>query len=255
MRVATFNIQSGRSADGTVRLDRFRDAVRMLDADILALQEVDRDQPRSQLADFTALAAEVMGAVADRFVAAVAGTPGASWVAATADEPAGTPVYGIALLSRYPAARWQVLRLPRLPIRVPLRLPDTRKVTVVREEPRVAVVGHFDTPAGRLAVANTHLSFVPGWNRVQLRHVGRALATLSDPTVLTGDLNMTRPVVRGYRSVASGLTFPSHAPNRQLDHVLVRGASQPETVATPEAGLSDHLPLVVTFQRSGDGRH
>ena len=34
-----------------------------LDPDILALQEVDRDQPRSHLADLTAVAAEAMGAV------------------------------------------------------------------------------------------------------------------------------------------------------------------------------------------------
>jgi endonuclease/exonuclease/phosphatase family metal-dependent hydrolase len=248
MRLATFNIQSGRSADGTVRLDRFSDAVRMLDADILALQEVDRDQPRSQLADFTAVAAEVMGAVDHRFVAAVAGTPGATWVAATGKEPPGTATYGIALLSRYAAVSWQVIRLPRLPIRVPLRLPGSRKVIVVREEPRVAIVGHFDTPAGRLAVANTHLSFVPGWNRVQLRRVAHALSTLTEPVVLTGDLNMTRPAIRGYRSVASGLTFPSDAPKRQLDHVLVRGSlGVDRDFSTPEAGLSDHLPLVVTF--------
>jgi endonuclease/exonuclease/phosphatase family metal-dependent hydrolase len=248
MRLATFNIQSGRSADGTVRLDRFGDAVRMLDADILALQEVDRGQPRSQLADFTAVAAEVMGAVDHRFVAAVAGTPGAAWVPATGAEPPGTATYGVALLSRYAAVSWQVIRLPRIPIRVPMRLSSTRKVLIVREEPRLAIVGQFDTPTGRVTLANTHLSFVPGWNRVQLRHLGRGLSALAEPVVLTGDLNMTRPAVRGYRSVASGLTFPSHAPSRQLDHVLVRGSVHAETVATPEVGLSDHLPLVVTFQ-------
>jgi endonuclease/exonuclease/phosphatase family metal-dependent hydrolase len=247
MRLATFNIQSGRSADGAVRLDRFGDAVRMLDVDILALQEVDRDQPRSQLADFTAVAAEVMGAVDHRFVAAVAGTPGAAWAAATGEETAGTATYGIALLARYAALSWRVIRLPRIPIRVPVRLPGTRKLLVVREEPRVAIVGQFDTPAGRLAVATTHLSFVPGWNRVQLRHLGRALSALTEPVVHTGDLNMTRPALRGFQSIASGLTFPSDTPTRQLDHVLVRGSLRSLAVATPEVGLSDHLPLVVTF--------
>ena len=36
---------------------------------------------------------------------------------------------------------------------------------VVNEEPRAAVIARLDTPVGPLTVANTHLSFVPGWNR------------------------------------------------------------------------------------------
>ena len=77
MRLATFNILHGRSvSDGVVDLDRLRGAIRSLDADILALQEVDRDQPRSHLADLTAVAAEAMGAVSHRFAAALSGTPG-----------------------------------------------------------------------------------------------------------------------------------------------------------------------------------
>jgi endonuclease/exonuclease/phosphatase family metal-dependent hydrolase len=248
MRLATFNIQNGRSADGHVHIDEFRDAIQSLDADILALQEVDRDQPRSHLADFTAVAADVMSAVDHRFVAAMSGTPGATWVAATGDEQPGMASYGIALLSRYPALSWQVMRLPRIPIRFPMWLPGPHAVRIVKEEPRTAVVGEFDTPAGRIAVANTHLSFVPGWNRVQLRHVGRNLATLPSPVILTGDLNLTRPALDGYRSVASGLTFPSDGPKHQLDHVLVRGELPAVTsVDTPQLQLSDHRALVVAF--------
>ncbi len=71
MRIATFNILSGRSpGDDQVDERRFAEAVRALDADVLGLQEVDRNQPRSQHADLTAIAAEAMGATAHRFVAA-----------------------------------------------------------------------------------------------------------------------------------------------------------------------------------------
>ena len=42
---------------------------------------------------------------------------------------------------------------------------------MVNEEPRAAMVARLDTPLGAMTVANTHLSFVPGWNRVQLRHL------------------------------------------------------------------------------------
>ncbi|MCZ2830347.1 endonuclease/exonuclease/phosphatase family protein [Modestobacter sp. VKM Ac-2986] len=250
MRLATFNILHGRSpADDRVDVDRFAAAVRHLDANVLALQEVDRGQERSNHADLTAVAAEAMGAVAHRFVAAISGTPGATWMAATGREQPGTAEYGIALLSRYPVRSWQVVRLSPIPFRFPLWLPGPRKVIVVHEEPRAAVVAVVETPTGPLTVVNTHLSFVPGWNRRQLRRLQRDLTTFPGPLVLMGDLNMTPPTparVTGWTSLADGLTFPVEDPDRQLDHVLLRGELGPVTATSaPALPLSDHRALTV----------
>jgi endonuclease/exonuclease/phosphatase family metal-dependent hydrolase len=102
MRLATFNILHGRSsADGRVDLTWLACAVRTLDADVLALQEVDRLQERSQLADLTAVAAAAMGAVSHRFVAALSGTPGATWMAATGAELPDRAAYEISLPMRW----------------------------------------------------------------------------------------------------------------------------------------------------------
>src|SRR5690606_40515090 len=96
MRLATFNILHGRSlVDDAVDLDRYARAVRALDADVLALQEVDRDQPRSHGADLTTIAAEAMGAVDHRFAATLAGLP-TTWAAATGDPQPGTASTGVA---------------------------------------------------------------------------------------------------------------------------------------------------------------
>ena len=259
MRLATFNILHGRSvSDGVVDLDRLRGAIRSLDADILALQEVDRDQPRSHLADLTAVAAEAMGAVSHRFAAALSGTPGATWMAATENDVPGTASYGIALLSRYPARSWQVLHLPRIPFRVPLYLREPRKMIVVNEEPRAVVIGHLDTPAGPIVVANTHLSFVPGWSQWQLQRIRRDLAGVPGPVVLMGDLNMTgRQAARitRYRSLARHATFPLETPHRQLDHILARGhLGQVAGSAAPQLPLSDHRALVVELSSSTQER-
>lgn len=250
MRLATFNILHGRSTvDGRVDVPRFANAVRDLNADILALQEVDRDQPRSHLADFTAVAADAMGAGAHRFVAAISGTPGATWSAATGEEQPGTASYGIALLSRYPVHRWQVSRLPGIPFRFPMWLPGPRKVLVVKEEPRAALIAELETPLGTLTVVNTHLSFVPGWNRRQLRRLRRDLTAFPGPLVLMGDLNLTPPVpaqLTGYAPLAHDPTFPADSPARQLDHILAREPLAPVHASTArEFELSDHRALVV----------
>ena len=85
------------------------------------------------------------------------------------------------------------------------------------------MVARLDTPLGPLTVANTHLSFVPGWNRVQLRHLVRDLRGFPGPRVLMGDLNMTPPkpaAGRGMRPLGAAPTFPADEPSRQLDHIL-----------------------------------
>jgi endonuclease/exonuclease/phosphatase family metal-dependent hydrolase len=237
MRVATFNILHGRSVhDGNVDLERLRASVKQLDADVLALQEVDLDQHRSARADLTAVAAEAMHAVSHRFVAAIAGTPGATWMAATGREQPGTAAFGIALLSRFP-----------------MYLPGPNRVQIVHEEPRAAVIARLDTPVGPMTVANTHLSFVPGWNRVQLRRLIRDLRGFPGPRVLMGDLNMTPPTPTrwtGLRPLASARTFPAEVPDRQLDHIMTddRGL-RAESCEAPRLPVSDHRALVVDVSR------
>lgn len=255
MRMATFNILHGRSVhDGAVELDRLRSSVKELDADVLALQEVDLDQDRSGKADLTAVAAEAMHAVSHRFVAALAGTPGATWMAATGRQQPGTAAYGIALLSRFPAETWQVLHLPRIPMKFPMYLPGPHRVQIVHEEPRAAVITRLDTPLGPLTVANTHLSYVPGWNRVQLRRLIRDLQGFPGPRVLMGDLNMaprTPNRWRGLRPLGQAPTFPADDPVHQLDYILTDDHSLTvEHCETPRLPISDHRALVVDVSRA-----
>jgi endonuclease/exonuclease/phosphatase family metal-dependent hydrolase len=254
MRMATFNILHGRSVhDGAVDLDRLVESVRRLDADVLALQEVDLDQPRSAMADLTAVAAQAMGAVAHRFVAAIAGTPGATWMAATGREQPGTAAYGIALLSRFPVQSWQVLHLPRIPVTFPMYLREPNKMLMIHEEPRAAMVAQLDTPLGSLTVANTHLTFVPGWNRLQLRHLVRDLRGFAGPRVLMGDLNSTPGKLGrriGLRSLGAAATFPAGDPHRQLDHILTDDPTlRVDACRALELPISDHRALVVDVSR------
>lgn len=249
MRLASFNILHARSPeDDRVDLDRYAAAVKSLDADVLALQEVDRHQSRSSGADLTALAAEAMGATEHRFVAALSGVPGATWMAAVGDEQPDSAAYGIALLSRYPVRAWEVVRLAPVPVRVPMRFRGSWRPELVRDEPRVAVAATVETPYGVVTVANAHLTFVEWWNGRQLRRLRRALEDNPRPLVLMGDLNMgpeRAAGLTGMRALATAPTFPADAPHSQLDHVLLDGPLPPATGSAVRLPLSDHRALVV----------
>jgi endonuclease/exonuclease/phosphatase family metal-dependent hydrolase len=252
VRLATFNVLHGRSLDdGLVTADRFRAALAAVDADVVGMQEVDLDQPRSGGLDLTALAAEALGASDHRFAAAVVGTPGEAFRPAGPDFASGAdgePQYGVALVSRFPVRRWLIHRLPAAPTRSPV--PVGGRVLMLPDEPRVLLAAVVDTPHGPVTVATTHLSFVPGWNVRQLRRAVRALRALPGPRVLLGDLNLPAGVARvasGWRVAARLPTYPSTTPKIQLDHVLVDPAfpATVGTVSTPPTGVSDHRPLVV----------
>jgi endonuclease/exonuclease/phosphatase family metal-dependent hydrolase len=133
-------------------------------------------------------------------------------------------------------------------------LPGPNRVQIVDEEPRAAMIAQLDTPLGPLTVANTHLSFVPGWNRVQLRHLIRDLRGFPGPRVLMGDLNMGAATPRrwsGLRPLCTGLTFPADVPHRQLDHILTDDrALRVERCSAPLLPISDHRALVVEVSRS-----
>jgi endonuclease/exonuclease/phosphatase family metal-dependent hydrolase len=250
LRVATWNIFGGRTWDGaTVDLDLTLATLRRLDADLVAIQEVDRDQPRSNRADQARLLGGALG-MEWRYAPALLGTPGSpdGWRGpAPADPDPGGTAYGIALLSRLPLEQVETVLLPQSG----------------RDEPRVAVVARLADGGRRLTVAGTHLSFVPGPNLGQLRALQRHLDALGGPRLLLGDLNLWWPAVRllslpGWRPLVRGGTFRnrppgSSAPLVQLDHVLAAGADDTlhrrgtRIVSGP---ASDHRAVVVELDWS-----
>ncbi|MFP3714253.1 endonuclease/exonuclease/phosphatase family protein [Puerhibacterium sp. TATVAM-FAB25] len=287
IRLVTFNVQHGRGDDGATDADRLARAVAALDADVVALQEVDRGQARSGGADLARAVAEAVGAHDHRYVPALAGpvgasplvaaraaagpgrrarpaavvrallgaggagsAPGAGTRRARGDEPPEVPAYGIALLSRHPVRAWHRVRLP---VGTPWLL---GRVRLGPDEPRAAVAAVVETPQGPLTVVNTHLSSWRRWNRVQLRWLARRLRGAPRPLVLLGDLNIPGdlPAQRtGWRDVVTAPTFPRRRPRSTIDHVLLDGAVRATGPARAvDLGLSDHLAVVVDLEVGPD---
>lgn len=255
MRLATFNILHGRTFDGgPASTERLVEACTSLDADVLALQEVDRGQPRSGGVDQAAAVAEAMDAAAWRFEPAIVGEPGGRWRPAgdsdaDSDAESDDGGYGVALVSRRPVRAWHVMRLAAARTRSPVFVPGRRAFILLPDEPRVVLAAQLEGGGAPSVVASTHLSFVPGWNAVQLRRATRWLAGLGPSSVLLGDTNLPGPVPRwvsGWQDLARARTFPADQPSMQIDHALGHGPL-PDVVGAEarRLPLSDHRALVV----------
>ena len=253
MRLASFNLLHGRSlSDGRVIAERLHDAVGVLAADVVGLQEVDRGQSRSEARDLTREVARTMDAPDWRFVPALVGTPGFDWrVADDEDDDSADASYGCGLVSRFPVKEWHTIRLAAAKVRSPIMIPGSKQVVWLQDEPRVGLAAVVETPHGVMTLATTHLSFVPVWNGVQLRTLCKALEQLPGPRILLGDLNMPPPfprVLSGWRSLAKAPTYPSTEPKIQLDHVLGHGdLPAVRAVETPALPVSDHRALLIEF--------
>ncbi len=256
MRLGSFNVMHGRSlTDGRSEPDRFACAVASLGADVLGLQEIDVDQPRSGRRDLAAEAAAALGAANGgwRFAPTVFGTPGASWRPALGEREPGEPAYGIALVSRFPVTEWRIIELGRAPVRSPIAIPGgpggRGRLILLDDEPRVAIAALIDAPTGPLTVVTTHLSFVPGWNVFQLLRLARRLGDIDGPLVVLGDLNLPGALpaaLSRWHRLAATPTYPAPAPRIQLDHVLARGQVGDVTaVRSQRTDISDHRALLV----------
>jgi endonuclease/exonuclease/phosphatase family metal-dependent hydrolase len=216
MRVVTFNIQHALRPDKVVDVDLLVDACAALDADVLALQEVHVNSPRSGNVDMAAIVAEATG-TGCFFAAAV--------------ERDGFR-FGNALLARGAIVDAEVVTFPE------------------DSEPRAAAVATLELDGfPSVTVAAGHLG-LRGQGQGELVNLLEQLSTRGRPRLVLGDLNIETETVReiaeprGYTVVGGEPTWPTRRPRRRIDHVLVDGLSIGEAWTT-QLPVSDHRALSV----------
>jgi endonuclease/exonuclease/phosphatase family metal-dependent hydrolase len=223
MKIASYNIHKCRGLDGQTRPERILAVVKELDADLIALQEVDkRFGRRDGLLDPEAILAET-----------------GMRLLVQSDSPTGHGWHGNALLVRGEpkSYRRQRLHLPGL-------------------APRGAVVAELDLGAGEFRVIAAHLGLLLRSRRDQAAALLRLHRELPEmPTILMGDFNEWRGRRTGSLSVleptfqapVSPRSFPARRPVFALDRIMgwPNGIVQDLAVhQTPLARVaSDHLPL------------
>jgi endonuclease/exonuclease/phosphatase family metal-dependent hydrolase len=196
---------------------------RSFEADVIALQEVDRDTYRTGRADLAAVAAGACG---------MAHVFGASrWY------PGGR--YGNALLVRGTITSATVTELPKVP--------SSR----FWRERRTALEASITVDDRTLGVACTHLSVPRSQNAVQLAWLLDHLRGRPEARVVLGDLNRPQELVRreaevaGLRASRHGPTFPVSKPRRTIDHVLVSPELEVVSTEVRRTPMSDHAALLV----------
>lgn len=252
------NAPSGSPAEPNTLL---ASALRTLNPDLLGLQEMDFHLNRSGNSNQVAEIAAMMGADHWAFAPSVIGSPDENWRGTTDTDTriitnknsAGLSGYGIGVVSKIPIRSWHRLELPAAPIGVLMTLPRDGKLKriYVRDHPRSALAVELEN--GWLII-NTHLSFVPVFNFLQLQKIKRWVKRLpvTDKTkiIIMGDLNLPiSAFVRGlhWNSLVKERTFPTWSPRVQIDYFLSQKISPEDVVHVPSmlTGVSDHLPLTV----------
>lgn len=225
IRVLSYNIHHGAGMDSVLDLGRIADLIRAADADLVAVQEVDSMVDRTERVDQAAVLGRLTG-LQPHFGPFMPYQGGA---------------YGMAVLTALPVVDARNLRLPdgdepRSALAVTVMLPRTGI------QLRFVGIHFYRTDAERLA---------------QARSLEAQLASDSLPTILAGDFNsrpgseVMRHLATGWTEVEKGedsFTFPSYAPDHEIDFVLFRPASAFEIVAEEvldEPVASDHRPVLV----------
>jgi endonuclease/exonuclease/phosphatase family metal-dependent hydrolase len=220
MRLATYNIHACIGADGRFDPQRIVKVLHEINADVVALQEVEHHTIGGyDLLDYLA---------AKTGLTAIAGPT----------LLRETNHYGNAVLTRLP-----ILAVTRVDLSLPQR------------EPRGALDVTLDWRGQRLQVVATHLGLRPWERRQQVRRLLTLFESGSaDVSVLVGDLNewllWGRPLRwlrHHFASTPQPRTYPARFPLFSLDRVWVHPRAALASIEIHNSPLariaSDHLPL------------
>lgn len=240
-------------------------AIKALATDLIAIQEIDYKLPRSgSINQIKEIADAMQGANKNWcFAPTVIGTPGEKWIRPEdthlithANEESASEnregCYGIAIATTLAVKSFERLELGRSPIGLPLLVnADKARFIYVKDEPRVALAAHLENG---WTVINTHLSFVPIVNLIQLAKIKRWAVRITRESgqkcLIVGDLNLPFIFGKKWRSLNAQKTYPSWSPKVQFDYILglefeFGSDVKSKVIKVQQTNISDHIALSI----------
>ncbi len=224
LKFASYNIHKAVGTDGRRDADRILSVVREVNADIIALQEVDRRFGRRPT-------------VLPRVLVVEQGYD----IVPVAIRPESMGWHGNSIL-----------------VRRGIGILDADHVHLPTLEPRGAVRAELDCQGHRLRVAGMHLDLSGLRRRDQIRAVTKEITDCSPscPAVLMGDFNewskrggSIRAFDGHWQVIAPGRSFPSRQPLAPLDRIVLSSEWNCTATGVHRSALaaqaSDHLPVWV----------
>jgi endonuclease/exonuclease/phosphatase family metal-dependent hydrolase len=269
VKITSWNIQHGEVYADGADVDRMAEIVRTVKAfncDVLALQEVDHLNDRSNLEEQTKLFAEIMGANHWAFAPSV-WRKDEEWFdwpqSGSSDFPplitesmtTEQPAYGISIISKSPVIKWERKELSKAMVGwwLPYTSDGVTKKYWVKDHARNALAAYLEDG---VVIINTHLSWEPIFRNIQLGQVKRWANQIardkSLQVLIVGDLNIAESWEESvnslrWRSLVKQLTFPVWKPNQQIDHLLAKRGTKAKLEPTVASKISDHLPISITL--------
>jgi len=231
LNVVSYNIRHGAGMDRRLDLARTAAVLKRLNADLVALQEVDKNCTRSEKTDQAAELGNLLG-MEHAFGAFMSFQGGE---------------YGLAVLSRFPILKAIRHVLPR------------------GAEPRCALEIQVQ-PSGvpkPVSFVCVHMDWTKDSRRLpQMSTLLDKLATRPHPVILAGDFNAKRDEPSMQALYASGWTvlpkqgaaqtYPADKPSTEIDYIVTRGLSTNATsTVIAETIASDHRPLQAELHLKG----
>ncbi|MGH2567516.1 MAG: endonuclease/exonuclease/phosphatase family protein [Bacteroidota bacterium] len=242
LRVMTFNIHHGEGVDGKVDIKRVAALIQESNADVVALQELDRWVERTDKIDIITMLAEMTGMTYA--------------FGKNIDYQGGD--YGNGLLTRFPILEERNLHY-----------------TMMREgEQRGLLQLVLDVRGQEMVVMNTHIDHREDDSErvMNVAEIREALQRYSPkPTIVCGDFNdlpasrtvalMKEDFIDTWEEVGrgDGFSYPTAEPVKRIDYIFIARPHpsaavklRPLSARVLRSDASDHLPVLVELELVGN---
>jgi endonuclease/exonuclease/phosphatase family metal-dependent hydrolase len=227
LKAMTFNIHHGKGTDGKINLKRIIAEISKAEADIVALQEVDRFQSRSFFRDQIAIIAKSLG----------------MFFSYAPSINLGFCQYGNAILSKWPIESKSICYMNG----------GVERRSILIAHIKVKELSNSGQQENNLTVVNTHIGVRAQEQEWQMPILCHEIAKLSKPALVLGDFNMepSNPFLKLmdplWQKICLNKPQATMQNGKQIDHVFTNSGSINAQAWVQETISSDHHAVVANL--------